>query len=315
MTAALLGHNGPPRDRNFKRQWASAVFACANKPVGAVAMAFRLFIDMNSEGKGIALTDLELAEACGVSDRSVRTFKSWLVNAGFIRILARGGRGGQTEYQACLPGSIQPEKSAGQSDIQPATISGNSRLNRKTFPEIEIELPEKISGQNDQPEKSSGYPSRVEYNNNLPNKLIDNNNIYNYNNNNNITTTAHADARTALEVGDQLLAACNGSLANPVNCQGLLSYAIPQGWIDAGCDIDDDILPTLKAVGKRAHDSKKIVKTWNFFSDAVMQARDQRVQGLKNLETPRAGKKSRESEVDKIHRLVSQAAERQRGGR
>lgn len=180
MTA--IGHNNPPKDRTFKKRWASAIFDCEDpkKPVGAVAMAFRLYHEMDGSGFGVSTSDIEIANACGVSDRSVRTFKAWLVASGFVRVLSKGGRGGLTEYRALIPGEIElPEKSAGESGIKPEAISGNLELNRKILPEKEDEFPEKISGQNIHPEKSAGelrldpVLARVE----------DNKNIYNKNNN------------------------------------------------------------------------------------------------------------------------------------
>jgi hypothetical protein len=178
-----IGHNNPPRDRSFKKRWASAIFACEDpkKPVGAVAMAFRLYHDMDGTGRGIAASDLEIAESCGVSDRSVRTFKTWLLRSGFVRVIAKGGRGdGKTEYRALIPGEIElPEKSAGQIEVRPETISGNCELNRKTLPEKENGFPEKISGEINQPEKSAGKPRQES----VLARVEDNKNIYNKNNN------------------------------------------------------------------------------------------------------------------------------------
>lgn len=181
MTASI-GHNNPPKDRTFKKRWASAIFDCEDpkKPVGAVAMAFRIYHDMDGSGFGVAASDLEIAQACGVSDRSVRTFKAWLVNAGFIRILSKGGRGGLSEYRALIPDEIElPEKSAGETEIKPEAISGKKQLNRKTLPEKENGFPEKISGGVNQPEKSAGEPKTSP----APARAYIDNNIYNNTNN------------------------------------------------------------------------------------------------------------------------------------
>jgi hypothetical protein len=80
------------------------------------------------------------------------------------------------------------------------------------------------------------------------------------------------------ELEGQLLEACNGALDNPVNCQGLLSLAIPKMWLDEGCDLQMDILPTLRAVGKKAHGKK--IQTWKYFSKAVGDAKRAREKGL-----------------------------------
>ncbi len=80
------------------------------------------------------------------------------------------------------------------------------------------------------------------------------------------------------EVYNKLLVACNGALDNPVNCQGLLSLVAPQMWLDQGCDLERDILPAVKAVAKKNHGKR--LRTWNYFTEAVKEARDVRLKGL-----------------------------------
>jgi len=46
------------------------------------------------------------------------------------------------------------------------------------------------------------------------------------------------------------------------------------GWLGDGCDLALDILPTLKANGKRKPANS--VRSWSFFADAVREARDRR---------------------------------------
>lgn len=160
---AGIGHNGAPKDRFSKRKWAEAIFNCKakDKPVGAVAMSFRLFHDMDADGRGAALKDQELADACGVTDRSVRTFKGWLVKNVFVRITLKGARGSETQYQAIIPGDEIPEKSSAIQEGIPENTAGNICDDRKTLPEIEIELPEIASGVPGMPENISGNPSRA----------------------------------------------------------------------------------------------------------------------------------------------------------
>jgi hypothetical protein len=80
------------------------------------------------------------------------------------------------------------------------------------------------------------------------------------------------------KLNEQLLEACNGALADPVNCQGLISLAIPQMWLAEGCDLKMDILPTLKAVGSKAHGKR--IQSWNYFTKAVGDAKRARDKGL-----------------------------------
>ncbi len=96
------GPAAPPR--NFKKAWAAALFATPEKPTGAVAMAFRLYLAMDAQGEGAAVSDLDFMMSCGVSDGAVRKFKHWLVNNGFIVIVARGYRGHTSRFRAVIPG-------------------------------------------------------------------------------------------------------------------------------------------------------------------------------------------------------------------
>lgn len=71
--------------------------------MGAVAMGFKLYMEMDGQGKGATVSDAEFQVACGVSDGACRTFKRWLVNAGFIQIVVRGRRGYRSEFLATIP--------------------------------------------------------------------------------------------------------------------------------------------------------------------------------------------------------------------
>lgn len=204
MTASI-GHNNPPRDRTFKKRWAAAIFACNDprKPAGAVAMAFRIYHDMDGSGFGMAASDLEIAGACGVSDRSVRTFKAWLLKAGFVRVVAKGGRSdGQTEYRALIPDEIElPEKSAGKPESTPERIAGKKQHDRKILPEIENGFPEKISGNPRSPEKSAGNFETSP----APARAVDIYNIYNNINNLNKNTPTPSEQVAAREDGGGLI--------------------------------------------------------------------------------------------------------------
>jgi len=84
------------------------------------------------------------------------------------------------------------------------------------------------------------------------------------------------------ELEHNLLEACNGALDNPANCSGLLNLSIPQMWIDQGADLEKDVLPALRAVGKRAHGKR--INTWNYFTRAVAEAKAAREAGLPAVE-------------------------------
>lgn len=142
-----IGDNGGPplKERNFKRRWAMALFCHPKKPAGAVAMAFKLYMEMDSQGQGAAIPDMEFAACCGVSDRSVREFKQWLVTNGFVKIIVRGARGRVTVFAAQIPDEAMAALTAaiesGEPEKLPELITGKVDEYRQPFPANHIELP------------------------------------------------------------------------------------------------------------------------------------------------------------------------------
>jgi uncharacterized protein YdaU (DUF1376 family) len=91
-------------------------------------------------------------------------------------------------------------------------------------------------------------------------------------------TTPAAAPLSLDELENKLLDACNGALANPCNSQGLLNLAIPQMWLNAGADLDLDVIPTLRAIGKRDHG--KGIASWSYFTKAVADTAARRRAGM-----------------------------------
>jgi uncharacterized protein YdaU (DUF1376 family) len=56
---------------------------------------------------------------------------------------------------------------------------------------------------------------------------------------------------------------------------GLLSLSEPNAWLQQGCDLELDILPTLRAIAARG----KPFRSWTYCSKAVLEARDNRLSG------------------------------------
>ncbi len=113
--------------------------------------------------------------------------------------------------------------------------------------------------------------------------------IYNKETNKQITTLIRGgsdelprQAPDLRELERKLLDACNGSLDNPVNRQGLLDLSTPLGWLNSGADLELDVLPTLRAVGHR--NTGKGISSWNYFTKAVAQAMANRMAGLPAVE-------------------------------
>lgn len=84
------------------------------------------------------------------------------------------------------------------------------------------------------------------------------------------------------ELEGKLREACNGALASPAVAQGLFDLSIPIMWLNQGCDLDQDVIPTLRAIGKREHG--KGICSWGYFTKPVAKAKAQREAGLPPIE-------------------------------
>ncbi|PKR89029.1 hypothetical protein CXZ10_13070 [Pleomorphomonas diazotrophica] len=65
------------------------------------------------------------------------------------------------------------------------------------------------------------------------------------------------------------------ALAQPASSPGLLVLSEPINWLRNGCDLRADILPTIQARCSRAKPSS--IRSWSYFTEAVYQARDNRL--------------------------------------
>lgn len=170
-----LGDNGGPpleeRPKSIRRRWAMLIFSHPDKPVGAVAMAFKLYTEMNAAGEGAAISDQDFAEACGISDRAVRTFKNWLVKEGFIAIQARGNRGRASTFKAVVPDEIP----APRSGIPEQNTGTDCRKSDNGLPEMDAgipELPEPHAGNRQIPAQDAGSSPRVRARIELPSEVL-----------------------------------------------------------------------------------------------------------------------------------------------
>lgn len=92
---------------------------------------------------------------------------------------------------------------------------------------------------------------------------------------NNKTTLQRERARPSIdELQDKLLDACNGAAANPAASPGILIMSEPIKWIESGCDLELDILPTIRARSHRLRPGS--VKNWSYFTQAVADAKASR---------------------------------------
>jgi uncharacterized protein YdaU (DUF1376 family) len=87
----------------------------------------------------------------------------------------------------------------------------------------------------------------------------------------------------------RLADAANGSLY-PLSV-GLQVVAEPIGWMEAGADLEKDIIPVIKALGHKA--KPQSIRSWVYFAGAVADARDARLRGLPPPNTPKNSKPRR----------------------
>ncbi len=106
---------------------------------------------------------------------------------------------------------------------------------------------------------------------------------------------AAREPKTAGEIDalrDRLLASANGAMANPAACPGILVLSEPMRWLRDGCDLELDILPTLKARGHNA--APRSIKSWSYFTQAVSDAKAARLRPMP-AGNPGGGQQSRKS--------------------
>lgn len=111
-------------------------------------------------------------------------------------------------------------------------------------------------------------------------------------------TTAEGKA-----LAEKLYAAGGHGLANPAGAMGLLHLGIPMMWLDSGCDLERDILPTIQAkcavvVAKGG----RPIGSWSYFTGAVSDAKAARERGLPPPTI--AGAQSGESTTDRWKRML-----------
>lgn len=84
-----------------------------------------------------------------------------------------------------------------------------------------------------------------------------------------------------VDLSKQLFQAAGEAIASPASFPSLLCMTYPQMWLDQGCDLYKDILPTLRSIGARPH-AKKIT-TWKYFNNPMAEAKAVREAGLPTI--------------------------------
>lgn len=99
------------------------------------------------------------------------------------------------------------------------------------------------------------------------------------------TTTCSSPAREGVvdvcpgELLKKLEIAGAAALAHVVNAPGLMNASVPLMWLDQGADLERDVLPAVRQVAA-ARAGKGQIRDWNYFSQAVANAKATRERGL-----------------------------------
>lgn len=84
---------------------------------------------------------------------------------------------------------------------------------------------------------------------------------------------------------------------------GLLVLSEPINWLSSGCDLDADVLPTLRALSAR-----KQITNWRYCTNAVFEARDRRLAPPPPVQqraaSPPMRRTGRESPLDVANRII-----------
>jgi hypothetical protein len=125
-----------------------------------------------------------------------------------------------------------------------------------------------------------------------------------------VTITAD-DARARkidpAELYDKLVEAANGSL-NPMAAKmGMIAVSDPIGWLNAGADLELDVLPAVRELGHKA--AKGTVQSWRYFAPKVSELKARREAGLPEVHVPQAApfedwRAKRQREAEEALRVV-----------
>ena len=90
-----------------------------------------------------------------------------------------------------------------------------------------------------------------------------------------------------VDLSNRLTTICNGALASQAIAPGLASMSTPRMWLEAGCDLERDVIPTLTIAGKRYHGKR--IRSWDYFTAMVAEAKARREKGLPDVSIGSAG--------------------------
>ncbi len=128
---APIGHNqGPELEAgqrvSIRTLWAKALFADPETPVYVMAISWAIHWYSKNDGTGAALSNQQLMDICGISERTATRGKQWLRDSGYIQLKVGTG-GDKTQFKMAIPARVATETT-----LQQATPARQATQGRHT---------------------------------------------------------------------------------------------------------------------------------------------------------------------------------------
>jgi uncharacterized protein YdaU (DUF1376 family) len=288
-----LDNGGPPTDVSAKMRWVRVNISDILEGMEGLTWEQRGFyctalFKMYARQDGIPFDDRAGSSVVGCNPRTFRCHRDALLSRGKFYVDAGTLRNSRVEREiaefcrevkrrrdaalerekrrreAAKANAVQPELEANSSRIQPEFEPNSTRTDAAFAPNWD----EKANRNNVCDATALVKENHSASGNQKPETR---NQIKNSHQQSSKRPTADAH-----ELFERLSSAANGSLYPlAVNLQVV---AEPIGWIEAGADLEKDIIPVVKALGHKA--KPQSIRSWSYFAGAVSQARDARLRGL-----------------------------------
>ena len=105
-------------------------------------------------------------------------------------------------------------------------------------------------------------------------------------------------------VQKQLLDAANGALARDAISLNVNDLSFPRMWLEQGCDLERDVLPTIRSVCSRKH--ARGIRSWKYFHEAVADAKAIRLAGLPATVIQHPGSRSKTDKIEASRSLIKE---------
>ena len=239
----------------------------------------RFLMRLYARGKPLPDDDSIMAPIMSLSTRVWRRIKAALVEMGKIIVragcltnerfekerLKRADQLRKRSLAAQARWQAEREKAASEASVE----TTNSTTETTVSPKFEPSLPETSAkfSQNvgEKPNEIKQPQGKDAYANQYPLTI------------NNTTLLTRTRTREELEALRKRLAEAGGKVVNEA-MPGFMVLSEPLGWLNSGCDLEMDVVPTIQRVVQTARGAR--ISGWAYFRAAVTEARDRRLTAL-----------------------------------